>query len=72
MSARLISLSTMVKTQAHVISRYGGLAQIEKTPAMQAEGSVLNCEPRLRCEALKSMILSLMALHANASKSIYA
>ena len=26
----------------------------------------------IRCEALKSMILSLMALHANASKSIYA
>ena len=26
----------------------------------------------IRCEALKSMILSLMALHANALKSIYA
>ena len=26
----------------------------------------------IRCEALKFMILSLMALHANASKSIYA
>ena len=51
----------------------GGVAQLARAPALQAGGHEFESRIlHLDAKALRPTVLSLMALHANASKSIYA